>query len=227
VIILLALGLGQYPGEVEYLWVPCSFLQQSGPRYLEVTSAGAVVLVPVRINSNLKTMTVEEFLGQKKQMHVSAFRHLACDELPHDLRRIAEEGKAAERLEVDLCKERDGRVYNVDDLIHAIVEDVKKTFRLHEALDHERCEPMDPSTSSMKSVTVCCRYAYLIPRFSADGIANKIVPRNERVLREVTLPAAGSQLHERRCVSGARDGAAGGQGHGCFEAAAVARGPLP
>jgi hypothetical protein len=71
-------------------------------------------------------------------------------------------------------------VYNVDDLIHAIVEDVKKTFRLHEALDHERCEPMDPSTSSMKSVTVCCRYAYLIPRFSADGIANKIVPRNER-----------------------------------------------
>jgi hypothetical protein len=132
---------GQYPGEVEYLWVPCSFLQQSGRRYLEVTAAGAVVLVPVRINSNLKTMTVEEFLGQKKQMHVSAFRHLAFDELPHDLRRIADEGNASQRFEVDLCKERDGQVYTVEGLIKAIVDDVKKTFRRHESLDNERCGP--------------------------------------------------------------------------------------
>ena len=44
---------GQYPGEIEYLWVPCSFLQQSGPRYFEVTDQGAVVLVPVRASSPL------------------------------------------------------------------------------------------------------------------------------------------------------------------------------
>ncbi len=131
------IGIGQYPGEVEYLWVPCSFLQQSGPRYVEVTEGGAVVLVPVRINSNLKTMTVEEFLGQKKQMHVTAFRHLVCDELPHDLHRIAEEGNASARFEVDLCKERDGRVFTVGDFIKAIVEDVRKTLRRHEQLDHE------------------------------------------------------------------------------------------
>ncbi len=105
------------------------------------TDAGAVVLVPVRINSNLKTMTVEEFLGQKKQMHVTAFRHLVFDELPHDLHRIAEEGNAAARLEVDLRKESEGRVYTVDDFIKAIADDVKKTLRRHEHLDHERCAP--------------------------------------------------------------------------------------
>ena len=103
----------QYPGEVEYLWVPCSFLQQSGPRYVEVTSQGAVVLVPVRINSNLKAMTVEELLGQKKSMHVTAFRHFVCDELPHDLRRIADSHNAEERCAADLRTEKNGRVYSV------------------------------------------------------------------------------------------------------------------
>ena len=47
--IILVMCWCQYPGEVEYLWVPCSFLQQSGPRYVEVTDEGAVVLVPARI----------------------------------------------------------------------------------------------------------------------------------------------------------------------------------
>jgi hypothetical protein len=98
---------------VEYLWVPCSFLQQSGPRYVEVTSQGAVVLVPVRINSNLKAMTVEELLGQKKSMHVTAFRHFVHGELPHDLRRIADGGGAEARCAADLRTEKDGRVYSV------------------------------------------------------------------------------------------------------------------
>ncbi len=118
--------------------MPCSFLQQSGPRYVEVTKEGAVVLVPVRVNSNLKTMNVEEILRQKKQMHVAAFRNLVCDELPHDLHRIAEEGNATVRYEVDLCKEHGGKVYTVEDLIKAIADDVRKTFRRHEHLDHER-----------------------------------------------------------------------------------------
>jgi hypothetical protein len=98
---------------VEYLWVPCSFLQQSGPRYVEVTSQGAVVLVPVRINSNLKAMTVEELLGQKKSMHVTAFRHFVHDELPHDLRRIADSYDAEARYAADLRTEKNGRVYSV------------------------------------------------------------------------------------------------------------------
>ena len=106
-------GAGQYPGEVEYLWVPCSFLQQSGARYVEVTEQGAVVLVPVRINSNLKAMTVEELLGQKKSMHVTAFRHFVFNELPHDLRRIADTGGAEARYSADLMTEKNGRVYKV------------------------------------------------------------------------------------------------------------------
>ncbi len=48
----------QYPDEMEYLYVPCSFLEQQGERTVEATPAGVVELIPVRVNANLKTKTV-------------------------------------------------------------------------------------------------------------------------------------------------------------------------
>ena len=62
----------------------------------------------MRINSNLKTMTVEELLGQKKTMHVTAFRHFLHDELPHDLRRIADAHNAPERCAAPALDADDG-----------------------------------------------------------------------------------------------------------------------
>ena len=47
----------QYPDEMEYLYVPCSFLEQHGARAVEATPAGVVELIPVRVNANLKTKT--------------------------------------------------------------------------------------------------------------------------------------------------------------------------
>jgi hypothetical protein len=48
----------QYPGEVEYLWVPCSFVEPYGTQYVEVTPDGVARVVRVRINANLKASTI-------------------------------------------------------------------------------------------------------------------------------------------------------------------------
>ena len=65
----------QYPGEKEFLWVPCSFVQraQTGGGRVQVVDGGLVTFVPVRVNLNLKTETVEESLEKKKSMHVTGF----------------------------------------------------------------------------------------------------------------------------------------------------------
>jgi hypothetical protein len=95
--------LSQYPGEVEYLWVPCSFLESAGAPSLELVederggAGGVVSVVPVRVNANLKAQTVDELRGQKKAMHLAAFRYM-LGESARDLERIAREEGAQERL---------------------------------------------------------------------------------------------------------------------------------
>jgi WD40 repeat protein len=63
----------QYPGEQEYLFLPCSFIQRArrgnGIRY-EVVDGCLVGVVAVRINLNIKTQTVEELLHQKQKLHL-------------------------------------------------------------------------------------------------------------------------------------------------------------
>ena len=98
-----------------------------------------LIFLKVRINSNLKALTVEELQGQKKKMHVDAFRYFIEDELPHDLRRIAEERNVSERYAADLRKEKDGVVHTVEDLVSYIVNDVRRILEGHEAIEHERC----------------------------------------------------------------------------------------
>ena len=91
----------QYPGEVEYLFVPCSFVEPTGVRNLEESkaeavdsegktkdsetgkekksdAAGLLWLIHVRVNANLKSFTVEELKGRKKEMHLAAFQVRDC-----------------------------------------------------------------------------------------------------------------------------------------------------
>jgi hypothetical protein len=58
----------QYTTEVEYLFAPCCFLEQDGPDYLEVTSAGVVRIFPVCVNANQQTCTVDELVDKKKKL---------------------------------------------------------------------------------------------------------------------------------------------------------------
>ena len=99
--------LSQYPGEREFLWVPCSFLEPHGAPTVELVAGGGggaggvVTVVPVRVSANLKALTVEELRTQKRDMHVGAFRYL-LDEARRELDRIArEEGDLEARIMLD------------------------------------------------------------------------------------------------------------------------------
>ena len=99
--------LSQYPGEREFLWVPCSFLEPHGAPTVELVEAagggagGVVTVVRVRVSANLKALTVEELRTQKRDMHLTAFRYL-LDETRRELDRIAsEEGDLPTRVALD------------------------------------------------------------------------------------------------------------------------------
>jgi hypothetical protein len=67
----------QYPLEREFLFVPYSFVQGEGASRTEIVDGGGVLtIVPVRININLKTETVEELTRKKKNMHETAFKNV-------------------------------------------------------------------------------------------------------------------------------------------------------
>jgi hypothetical protein len=69
----------QYPGEAEYLWAPHAFLEPVGGNETLVTEHGMVEVIPVRVNSNLKAVTLEEYQGRKKEMHMASFKMVMQD----------------------------------------------------------------------------------------------------------------------------------------------------
>jgi hypothetical protein len=94
----------QYPGEKEYLFVPCSFVQGEGRQRVVIGPGGGVLtVISVRVNINLKTETVEQLKGKKKSMHIAAFEEL-IHETRGQLLAIAEDGGRADlRAKTDAC----------------------------------------------------------------------------------------------------------------------------
>ena len=91
--------------------MPCSFVEPAGPGLLERDEeeggGGLVRVLPVRVNANLKSLTVEELRGRKRGMHLAAFEY-ARKELGRELRRVLEgvgAGAAAQRLARDPFRE--------------------------------------------------------------------------------------------------------------------------
>ena len=86
----------QYPGEREFLFVPMSYVQGRERCRVEVGPGGGVLkVVPVSVNINLKTETVEQLTGKKKSMHIAAFKSV-IDETMQWLRAYAEEDSRAQ-----------------------------------------------------------------------------------------------------------------------------------
>jgi len=121
----------QYPGEVEYLWPPCSFLEPSGPSYLVEGSDSFLTMLPVGINANGKALTVEELVTQKKDLHISVFKH-AADDLHRELYKMAEERAAKERLDRDWARKRDGNIHTVEGLLGKLEDGVLAVLQAHE-----------------------------------------------------------------------------------------------
>eukprot|EP00961_Rhodomonas_salina_P148952 2005293-Rhodomonas_salina.2 len=63
--------LSQYPHEDEITFPPLSYIETTGQPYVEVTGKGDVIVMPARINCNLKGRTVEELFARRKEEHIS------------------------------------------------------------------------------------------------------------------------------------------------------------
>jgi hypothetical protein len=134
----------QYPGEKEFLIVPYSFVQGDGRQRTEITDGGGVLtVIPVRVNINIRTETVEQLLGKKKSMHVAAFKSV-IDETKQWLRAYAEEGG---RAHARAATDREYGKYNRYNLSWFISETLKL---MHHVKDTHAELPDDEYVNDLK-----------------------------------------------------------------------------
>ena len=94
--------LSQYPREQEFLMPPLSCLEVIGKPRIDHDSDGAeVVVLPLRVNVNLKAQSVEDLIGRRKLLHAAATKNLR-----EELSRSADE--QTERFGVLLKQRRAG-----------------------------------------------------------------------------------------------------------------------
>jgi hypothetical protein len=122
----------QYPRELEYLFVPCSFLEQESDQYVEVTPDGIVIVIPVRINANLKTKTVDDYREQQKELHISSFRYL-IDEIKEQISANEIMAKAEQRLALDSTRSS----HTVESFLNNIVDKCNNVYSRHQAVNAE------------------------------------------------------------------------------------------
>jgi hypothetical protein len=125
----------QYPGEKEFLWVPCSFVQraQQSRGRVEIVDGGLVLFMPVRVNLNLKTETVEELREKKKRLHLVSARSMV-EEVRFELGEWAAGAKALERMQLDVNRNQGG-VFSPASLANAVVKQCEAVVQRHEAAD--------------------------------------------------------------------------------------------
>jgi hypothetical protein len=120
--------LSQYPGEKEYLFVPCSFLQPNGPPALEVVTEGIVNVIPVHLSLNLKTETIEEIVSKKRDIHFASFGSL-LEELARDLKDMVDAGCLYDNsLRVRESKNPQWMMYTTDVMLGNIMAQCKEVY---------------------------------------------------------------------------------------------------
>jgi hypothetical protein len=68
--------LSQYAGEEEFLMQPLSCLEVTGRPRVDRTERGEVLVVPIRVNVNLRSVTVEELTDRRKVLHLAMAKNL-------------------------------------------------------------------------------------------------------------------------------------------------------
>ncbi len=125
----------QYPGEKEFLFVPYSFIQGEGRQRTEVVAGGGVLtVVPVRVNINLKTETVDELKEKKKRLHLVSARAMV-EEVRYELGEWAKSTEAAVRLQKDPTQESwyQDKPISTATLADIIVKQCEDVVKRHEA----------------------------------------------------------------------------------------------
>jgi hypothetical protein len=131
--------LSQYPHEVEYSWVPCSFVAPApgGAERMEVTEKhGVIRIVPVQVNSNQSAHTLEQMLASKKQTHVAAFRY-GLQELQRDLSRTANE-LGPSRYATKFFKKFQNKVSTCESLFESIMAECVQRFQKHKEMEADQ-----------------------------------------------------------------------------------------
>ena len=77
----------QYPMEAETLFLPMSYVAQSGQRRVEQSALGEVTVIPVRVSVNLKAERVEQLEAKKKSIHLTGFE-FRVNEVRQKLQRL-------------------------------------------------------------------------------------------------------------------------------------------
>ena len=119
----------QYPCEREYLYVPCSFVEQEAPELLEITNAGVVRVLPVMVRANHKSATVDELETRKKTLHMASFKYLVA-EIKHQLEDLAQKKEADKRLDLDPSRDSS---HTIEGFVQRIVEQCQAVYSRHEA----------------------------------------------------------------------------------------------
>jgi len=122
----------QFPSEREYLWNPCSLVEPAGEKYFEATPEGVVSIIPVRMNMNVKTFTIQEIVGQKRKMHLDAFAFV-LGEIKQKLSIMSSGSSVQDRLKQDITN---GDV-SISDFIASINGECKQVYELHKSHDNE------------------------------------------------------------------------------------------
>jgi hypothetical protein len=124
----------QYPGEKEFLYLPCSFVQraQQCAGRVAIVDGGLVTFVPVKVNLNLKTETVEELKEKKKRLHLVSARAMV-EEVRYELGEWAKSEEAKSRGQRDVwCNDND-----IGFLVDQIVWQCQNVVERHKAATSE------------------------------------------------------------------------------------------
>ena len=126
----------QYPAEKEYLVVPYSFVQSEGRQRTEVTAGGGILtVVPVHVNINLKTETVDELKEKKKRLHLAS-AGAVLEEVRYELEQWAASAEASGRLQRDETRNQ-GVTFTAATLAAKIVEQCEVVVSRHDHLSAE------------------------------------------------------------------------------------------
>jgi hypothetical protein len=124
----------QYPKESETLFLPMSYVAQSGVQRLEQTASGQVTIIPVRVSVNLKAERLEQLEEKKKSIHLSGFE-FRVNELRQKLLAKAQAADADARLSRE--KDKYGhlweRAFSVGGFIDGQAAKVESVLARHRA----------------------------------------------------------------------------------------------
>jgi ankyrin repeat protein len=117
--------LSQFPGEDEILMPPRSNIEVTGTPRLVATDKGQVLVIPARINANLKVKTIEETQAQRKNLHMSLVQNVVR-EVKRDVRDLQSSTKFRERTEMDATKS------SVGHMVESVIEECEKLLQMHD-----------------------------------------------------------------------------------------------